>query len=98
MDLDNFITAFDFNPAGESIATINAYGVCLISDVNTNNYAFHLQFENTPSSRGKSEYQKYTSYKTNLISTFLTNLMIKLAFFLFLYSFFRFLESLQMEH
>ncbi len=43
MHLDNFVAGFDFNPAGESIATIDNYGVCLISDVNTNNYGFELQ-------------------------------------------------------
>ena len=41
--LDNFIRAFDFNPTGESIATIDNYGGCLISDVNTSNYGFHMK-------------------------------------------------------
>jgi hypothetical protein len=39
---DNFITGFDFNPAGDSIGAIDRSGMCLISDVNTNNYVFHL--------------------------------------------------------
>ncbi len=43
LHLGNCITGFDFNPAGDSIAIIDAYGMCLISDVNTNNYGFHLQ-------------------------------------------------------
>ncbi len=43
MHLGNFVTDLDFNPAGESIATINMFGMCLISDVDTNNYVFHLQ-------------------------------------------------------
>ncbi len=47
LQLENYITSFDFNPAGESIATIDAYGDCLISDVNTNNYVFHLQVGST---------------------------------------------------
>ncbi len=41
--LEHFVAGFDFNPAGDSIATIDASGVCLISDVNTNNYGFHLK-------------------------------------------------------
>ncbi len=45
LHLDNYMTGFDFNPAGESIATIDRYGVCLISDVNTNNYGFHIEFK-----------------------------------------------------
>ncbi len=43
MSLDNFVAGFDFNPAGDSIATIDRYGMCLISDVNTNDYGFSLQ-------------------------------------------------------
>ncbi len=43
MLLENCISDFDFNPAGESMATIDEYGKCLISDVNTNNYGLHLQ-------------------------------------------------------
>ncbi len=48
LKLENIITGFDFDPAGESIATIDRYGVCLISAVNTNNYVFHLQVGNQP--------------------------------------------------
>jgi hypothetical protein len=54
---ENDITGFDFNAAGESIATIDNYGVCLISDVNTNNYGFHIELER----RGDSHFQKYSS-------------------------------------
>ncbi len=43
LHLVNLIAGFDFNPAGESFATIDSYGMCLISDVNTNNCEFHLQ-------------------------------------------------------
>ncbi len=53
LHLENCITAFDFNPAGDSIATIDRYGVCLISDVNTNNYGLHLQ---VGSYKGNSEF------------------------------------------
>ncbi len=52
MHLGNFVAGFDFNPAGESIATIDACGACLISDVNTDNYGFHLQ---VASKAGNSE-------------------------------------------
>ena len=31
------ITGLDFNPTGEYVATIDEKGVCLISDVTTNN-------------------------------------------------------------
>ena len=41
--LDNVICGFDFNPLGILTASIDAFGVCLISDINTNDYSFHLQ-------------------------------------------------------
>ncbi len=81
LHLDNYITGFDFNPAGDSIATIDSYGVCLISDLNTNNYGFHIEFKK----RGDSYFQKYSPLiLLIIIFTFLTNLTIELAFFLFL--------------
>ena len=39
--LEKVITGLDFNPTGEYVATIDMAGVCLISDVTTNNYNFH---------------------------------------------------------
>ena len=36
------ITGLDFNPTGEYVATIDDKGVCLVSDVNKNDYSFHL--------------------------------------------------------
>lgn len=42
----NWVAGFDFNPAGETISTIDKYGVCLISDVNTDHYSFHLNLGN----------------------------------------------------
>ena len=45
LSLDNFISSFDFNPTGETAANIDLYGTCLISDVNTDNYSFHLKME-----------------------------------------------------
>ena len=38
----NFIADLDFDPRGELVATLDRYGVCLISDIDTNNYKFHL--------------------------------------------------------
>ena len=43
--LVNFIAGLDFNPNGEIAATIDTYGVCLISNVNTDSYRFHLAME-----------------------------------------------------
>ena len=41
--LANAISGLDFNPTGEYVATIDEEGVCLISDVTTNNYIFHKE-------------------------------------------------------
>ena len=41
--LEEIITALDFNPTGECVATIDKEGVCLISDVTTANYIFHKE-------------------------------------------------------
>ena len=43
--LENFIAGLDFNPTGEAVATIDMYGVCLMSDINTDSYRFHLNIE-----------------------------------------------------
>ena len=53
--LGNFIPGLDFNPAGELIATIDRYGVCLISDVNTNKYSFHTDMKMSVSWGGNYE-------------------------------------------
>ena len=45
LNLGNVITGLDFSPNGELAATIDNYGVCLISDVNTDSYRFHLAME-----------------------------------------------------
>ena len=47
LNLDNWIAGLDFNPNGELAATIDYYGTCLISDVNTDSYRFHLAMEMT---------------------------------------------------
>ena len=41
----NVLSGFDFNPHGETMATIDYYGLCLISDINTDSYRFHLNLE-----------------------------------------------------
>ena len=41
--LDNAISGLDFNPLGTMIASIDHGSVCLISDINTNHYSFHLK-------------------------------------------------------
>ena len=43
--LDNAITSLDFSPLGTLTASFDTYGVCLISDINTNEYGFHLQMD-----------------------------------------------------
>ena len=41
----DLITSFDFDPSGERAATIDYAGVCLISDITTNDYTFHLNMD-----------------------------------------------------
>ena len=43
--LGNTITSLDLNPSGETVATLDCYGRCVLSDVNTHNYSFHLDIE-----------------------------------------------------
>ena len=54
--LDNFIAGLDFNHNGEIAATIDYYGVCLISDVDTDSYRFHLAMEMKSAIVGKENY------------------------------------------
>lgn len=42
---DNFVASLDFDPNGEVMGTIDLYRVCLVSEVNTNRYSFHLKIE-----------------------------------------------------
>ena len=42
--LEEIITGLDFNATGEYVATIGVDGVCLISDVNKNDYSFDMEF------------------------------------------------------
>ena len=41
----NCMTDLDFNPSGEIAATIDRIGTCLISDVTTDSYSFHLSMK-----------------------------------------------------
>ena len=47
--IDNEITGFDFNPLGILAASIDQYGVCLISDIETNDYKFHIKISSESS-------------------------------------------------
>ena len=49
------ITGTDFNPNGDLVATIDRHGTCLISDLNTDGYRFHLNMEMTDKG-GKQDY------------------------------------------
>ena len=41
--LGNVVSGLDFDPSGDSIATTDGYGNCLISNVDTNHCTFHLK-------------------------------------------------------
>ena len=36
LSIGNWISGLDFDPTGKSIAALDQYGTCIISDVNTN--------------------------------------------------------------
>jgi hypothetical protein len=36
------LTGLDFNPIGELMAAINFYGICLISNIDSNGYKFDI--------------------------------------------------------
>ena len=40
--LANWVAGLDFNPSGEIVGTIDGYGKCVVSEVNTNGYRFHM--------------------------------------------------------
>ena len=50
LSLDNLISGLDFNLLGTVAASIDEYGVCLVSDIDTNDYSFHLKTETRSSS------------------------------------------------
>ena len=43
LHIDNFISGLDLNPLGTLMASIDRYGVCLISDVITNRSRYHKE-------------------------------------------------------
>ena len=45
--IEENIRGLDFDPLGTSAATIDGYGVCLISDIDTNNYNTHTKVGKT---------------------------------------------------
>lgn len=45
-ELGTWVSGLDFNPEGTLVATIDRYGTCLISDLNTDNYKFHKKIGN----------------------------------------------------
>lgn len=45
----NIITDLDFDQIGEKVATIDKNGVVLLSEIDTDNYCFHLRTEGIPS-------------------------------------------------
>ena len=53
--LESVVNGLDFNPTGEYVAIIDEEGVCLISDVDKNNYSFHLQFPSRTFGEGNFE-------------------------------------------
>lgn len=45
LDQNNCVAGFDFNQNGEIAATVDMLGVCLVSDMNTDSYCFHMNLE-----------------------------------------------------
>ena len=42
--IDDRISGLDFDPLGASVASIDEGGVCLISDLDTDEYRYHIEF------------------------------------------------------
>ena len=59
--LDNVITSLDFNPTGETAATLDYFGRCLISNVNTNKCSFHLDMNKMSSNMG-TNFEHYSFF------------------------------------
>ena len=51
--LENHITTLDFNLNGETIAFMDRYGTCVLSDVNTHNSSLHLSLRNAACGKQK---------------------------------------------
>jgi len=75
---DNYISDLDFNPEGTRAATIDSFGVCLISNVNDGKYLCHLDigdegFGLSSLLRWKpisSDRAVYVKYQRNLLNVF----------------------------
>lgn len=50
--LGNYIPGFDFDQNGEIMGSVDQYGICLLSDVNTNNSIIDVNL-GTPGVDGK---------------------------------------------
>ena len=57
---ENAISGLDFNLLGTLTASIDHYGVCLISEIDTNDYSCHLQIG--------SKSSKLSNYLSSLYS------------------------------
>ena len=43
------MSSFDFNPTGDTVAIHSRYGAILISDLNTDEYKYHMELSEAPS-------------------------------------------------
>lgn len=64
---ENTITGLGFNPTGEAMATIDRYGICLVSDVNTNTYNFHLSMGMNSEFGNIKRYSNFSNATTILL-------------------------------
>ena len=83
--IDNWIAGLDFNPNGEIAATIDRYGVCLISDVNTDSYRFHLNME-MKNERGMQYFELFLIFNVFFPSTVTRYICIFIFIFLVIIS------------
>ena len=103
--LGNYITSLDFSPNGETVATIDKDGVCLVSDMNTDSYRFHLNMEiQNYWGEGRQIFKIYNFpasfffyYNQNYSSHFCYNLWQNLKILFFLWLLVRWLGTLPME-
>ena len=72
--LDNSILGLDFSPLGTLAVSIDEDNVCLISDITTNDYSFHLQMN--------SKFGNLTIYLFYMLSEFLSFFLCGLMAFI----------------
>ena len=75
--LDNAICGLDFNPLGTLMATIDEEGVCLISDVNTNDYSYHIKTDANPNRNLSSFYWKKNIVQPHYQATYVDGVQIQ---------------------